>query len=366
MAKRTATTTAARSTTAFDDAPPPETQALARRRPLVDDTAEIPDPPVDRRTGELTYEPDRIHGSPTEEPDVEMWARNETWSGLSTKPVTAEQATALLEPVRDDELLIKPDQFGAVYLSHPGYRRRLNAAFRPGGWGLRRISPVEMDATDHMMYADFALYAEGRCLAVAKGEQKYMGAGGGSGENDKMTKGDAMEGVISNALMRCCKMLGMAMECWDRDFTDRWRNTYCFRVWKGGKPAWRRMVDPPAYNETGIMDDSPNQDKYSAPPQRGAGRGGSSQGAGRSQEPEPRRAAPPAGEQPKGDPNKKISDKQKGFFWSQVKKAGLDPDDVAEYLKATFKITASGEMTNEIMDKALAWVRDPNGVMDQQ
>src|SRR3990172_13139379 len=71
---------------------------------------------------------------------LEAWARNETYVGISARPVTEEQAHALCEPLTDDEVDIKPDSFGAVYLSHSGYRRRLNKAFRPGGWALRRLS----------------------------------------------------------------------------------------------------------------------------------------------------------------------------------------------------------------------------------
>jgi hypothetical protein len=363
MAKRPTTTTAERGLSAQGgttvlDAPPTDTQAMVpatRRRPLVDDGP----PPVGSRQ-DLKYEPlppaGGVRSDATDEPDVEQWARNETYTGLSERPVSAEQAKALLEPVRDDELLIKPDQFGAVYLSHPGYRRRLNAAFKPAGWGLRRLSPYNFDEKDGMLYAEYGLYAEGRFLAAATGEQKWLGA---DGTNDKMTKGDAIEGCRSNALMRCCKDLGMAMECWDKDFTERWRNTYCVRVWKNNKPAWRRLIDPPQFGETGVMDDSPNRDKYTQPPQaRGQARGGSSQPAATAPASNGQQAT---GDQRKGNPTTLINEKQKKFFWTVVKQQNLDADDVAEYLKKTFKITKSEEMTNEMLDQALAWVRDPDG-----
>ncbi len=162
----------------------------------------------------------------------------------------------------DDEVDIKPDSFGAVYLSHSGYRRRLNEAFRPGGWALRRLTPYTFDNEQHIAYAEFALYAEGRFVGMATGEMRL------AQNNEDMSTGDIIEGLKSNALMRCCKDLGMAMECWDLKWTQSFRQRLCVRVWvkKGrnadAKPQWRRLDAPPFFGETGIVDDSPNKDKY--------------------------------------------------------------------------------------------------------
>src|SRR5688572_28988078 len=106
--KKATATKAAGAAAAVADAPA-GTMAVARR-PLTDDA------PAPR--GELTYEGIDTKSEPRaltapDEPDVDQWERNDTYRGISSRPVTEEQAAALLEPPKDDELQIKPDQFGA-------------------------------------------------------------------------------------------------------------------------------------------------------------------------------------------------------------------------------------------------------------
>lgn len=60
------------------------------------------------------------------------WTRS--FHGLSSTPFTPEQAQILQEPLEYDDVEIKPD--GIVYLPEIKYRRKLNRAFGPGGWGL--------------------------------------------------------------------------------------------------------------------------------------------------------------------------------------------------------------------------------------
>lgn len=52
---------------------------------------------------------------------------------------------------------------------------------------------------------EFALFVHGRFVSIARGEQDYYK------DDDLATKA---EGVKSNALMRCCKDLGIASELW--------------------------------------------------------------------------------------------------------------------------------------------------------
>lgn len=63
----------------------------------------------------------------------------------------------------------------------------------------------EMTVTKNMVSREWALLAAGRLVAVARGEQTYF---------DPSGVPTASEGCKSNALMRCCKDLGIASELW--------------------------------------------------------------------------------------------------------------------------------------------------------
>lgn len=65
-----------------------------------------------------------------------------------------------------------------------------------------------------------------------------------------MSLATALEAAKSNALMRCCKDIGIASELWDPSFNTKWRSTHCVQVWvmnRDGKKRklWRRKDDPP-------------------------------------------------------------------------------------------------------------------------
>lgn len=75
-----------------------------------------------------------------------------SFAGLSQRPFDKEAANALLRPLQKDDVEIKPGELdprescllsvaadvsdGLLYLPEIKYRRTLNAAFGPGGWGL--------------------------------------------------------------------------------------------------------------------------------------------------------------------------------------------------------------------------------------
>lgn len=110
---------------------------------------------------------------------------------------------------------------GLVYLPEIKYRRVLNKAFGPGGWGLAPRS--ETNVGPKVVSREYALVCLGRlmlpysayivcthCLyirlvAIARGEQEYF---------DPHGIPTAAEACKSNALMRCCKDLGIASELW--------------------------------------------------------------------------------------------------------------------------------------------------------
>ena len=101
---------------------------------------------------------------------------------------------------------------GLIYLPEIKYRRILNQAFGPGGWALMpRSETMHFDNTvesAQLITREYALYCLGRYVAQATGEHSFYTRG-------NLGYGKACESAKSNALMRCCKDLGIASELWD-------------------------------------------------------------------------------------------------------------------------------------------------------
>lgn len=176
------------------------------------------------------------------------WSRS--YHGLSSEPFKKEVADILLAPVEPGDVEIKPGQCmgihndenvvhlltfttailcsptlvrrllpvcpaftlrnphyrlpdGLLYLPEIKYRRILNRAFGPGGWGLAPRS--ETNVGSKVVSREYGLICLGRLVSVARGEQDYF---------DPSGVATATEGCKSNALMRCCKDLGIASELW--------------------------------------------------------------------------------------------------------------------------------------------------------
>jgi len=169
------------------------------------------------------------------------------YAGIASEPVSEEQAKELMAKVDDADLDILPT--GEIYLSQIGYRRRLNNTFRPGGWALRPLGKPTMQ--DKTLMQEWALYVGGRFMASAWGEAEYHE------NNDRQSYATAAESLKSNALMRCCKDIGIASECWDRHFTEPFKAKYCVKVWREkakqgkGEYQWRRKDAPKFYDEKG-------------------------------------------------------------------------------------------------------------------
>ncbi|GAA94346.1 uncharacterized protein L969DRAFT_96514 [Mixia osmundae IAM 14324] len=156
-----------------------------------------------------------------------------SFSGLSVEPFSAEIANVLLEPLDPEDIEIKPD--GLLYLPEIKYRRILNQAFGPGGWGLAPRG--ETTVTTRTVSREYGLVCLGRLVSVARGEQEFFDPSGVS---------TATEGCKSNALMRCCKDLGIASELWDPRFIRAFKKANCAEVWaehamtKKKRKLWRR------------------------------------------------------------------------------------------------------------------------------
>lgn len=84
------------------------------------------------------------------------WTRS--FHGLSVEPFSKEAADVLMAPLSPDDVEIKPD--GIIYLPEIKYRRILNKAFGPGGWGLAPRS--ETIVTEKAVTREYALLAHGR------------------------------------------------------------------------------------------------------------------------------------------------------------------------------------------------------------
>lgn len=136
------------------------------------------------------------------------WARS--FHGLSTVPFSKEAADILLAPIATEDVEVKPD--GIIYLPEIKYRRILNRAFGPGGWGLAPRG--ETVVTARAVTREYALVVLGRLVSVARGEQDYFSPEGIP---------TAAEGCKSNALLRCCKDLGVASELWDPRFILKYK-----------------------------------------------------------------------------------------------------------------------------------------------
>jgi hypothetical protein len=84
------------------------------------------------------------------------WTRS--FHGLSSQPFSKEAADVLLAAIPFDDVEVKPD--GIIYLPEIKYRRILNKAFGPGGWGLAPRG--ETIVTPKSITREYALVAHGR------------------------------------------------------------------------------------------------------------------------------------------------------------------------------------------------------------
>lgn len=138
--------------------------------------------------------------------------------GMGLKTFSDQVSQILMSPINDEDIEVKPE--GLLYLPEIKYRRILLKAFGPGGWGLLPISNVSI--TSKQVNREYGLICQGRLISISRGEQDYFG-----GEEKLAT---ALEGCKSNALMRCCKDIGIASELWDPVFIKSWKKKFCDEV----------------------------------------------------------------------------------------------------------------------------------------
>ena len=127
--------------------PPAAPARQANKAPAIDEQS-----PIQDITSGLADEP-LILDEGSRQVD---WTRS--FHGLSSQPFSKEAADVLLAPLPYDDVEVKPD--GIVYLPEIKYRRILNKAFGPGGWGLAPRG--ETIVTGKSITREYALVAHGR------------------------------------------------------------------------------------------------------------------------------------------------------------------------------------------------------------
>ncbi|CEL59267.1 Mitochondrial genome maintenance protein mgm101 OS=Schizosaccharomyces pombe (strain 972 / ATCC 24843) GN=mgm101 PE=3 SV=2 [Rhizoctonia solani AG-1 IB] len=184
-------------------------------------------------TIERSPEGEETSGLPEVSSDPNQTDWYTSYQGLSSQPFPKEAAEILMAPIDPLDVEVKPD--GLLYLPEIKYRRILNRAFGPGGWGLAPRSGINV--SPKVVSREYALVCLGRLVSIARGEQEYF---------DQEGIATATEAAKSNALMRCCKDLGVASELWDPRFIREFKAKYCAEVFvehvisKKVQKRWRR------------------------------------------------------------------------------------------------------------------------------
>ena len=169
---------------------------------------------------------------------------SESYHGLGNAPFSVEAQNILNSSLPDDDIEITPD--GLLYLPEIKYRRILNKAFGAGAWGLapRSETLVQTQEFGGLLTREYGLVIHGRLVSIARGEQTFFKEQGIP---------TATEGCKSNALMRCCKDLGIASELWDPRFIRKFKKSNCENIFveyiptKKKKKIWKRKDEDVEY-----------------------------------------------------------------------------------------------------------------------
>lgn len=154
--KRSATTTTTAASSSSGAAKPTTSAYAENQVNPVAPTAYVPPPDVGRIP--------ELSPSPSSDSNNHNFAANNgiDWSssfhGLSTTPFSPEVAAVLMRAIPFEDVEIKPD--GIIYLPEIKYRRILNQAFGPGGWGMAPRG--ELSVGEKVVTREYALLVHGR------------------------------------------------------------------------------------------------------------------------------------------------------------------------------------------------------------
>ena len=144
--------------------------------------------------------------------------------------LTDPQKDVLYKKLDPSVVECRPD--GLIYANWTEYKQRLIDAF---GLEWAMIPEGQTGIRDNLVYRKYHLVIQGVYMTDAVGCQEYIAS------NRTMNYGDAVEGARSNALMRCCKHIGMTPELWKPAWIRAWKEQYA-ETYKDskGKLKWRR------------------------------------------------------------------------------------------------------------------------------
>lgn len=183
--------------------------------------------------------------SQDQNPDLDSTKNwSESFHGLGNEAFSKEAQDILYTELPADDIEITPD--GLLYLPEIKYRRILNRAFGAGAWGLapRSETLIQMQEFGGLLTREYGLVIHGRLVSIARGEQTFFKEQGIP---------TATEGCKSNALMRCCKDLGIASELWDPRFIRKFKKENCENIFveyvptKKKKKIWKRKDEDVEY-----------------------------------------------------------------------------------------------------------------------
>lgn len=155
---------------------------------------------------------------------------------IGTVTLTKEQERILYAPVSDDEVEIRED--GLVYLSWTFYASRLRKAFGLR-WSLLPAGEIVRTKNSDgkpVLYQGYYLFIDGKFITYVVGEHTEQRTG------STMSYGETVESAYSNALMRCCKHLGIGLEMWNPAYVERWKKQYTVAEMTTTKSGYKRMI----------------------------------------------------------------------------------------------------------------------------
>jgi hypothetical protein len=146
---------------------------------------------------------------------------SEQFPGVATKALDVKVSNKLQDRLNEADIEIRPD--GLIYLPEIKYRRILNSAIGAGAWALVPRQGTAICKGGHYS-REWALFIDGRYISQARGDSQYM-------VTSYPDYGMLDESARSNALMRCCKDLGVGSELWDGNFVSSWKEKHAAEVW---------------------------------------------------------------------------------------------------------------------------------------
>lgn len=140
---------------------------------------------------------------------------------ITSTPFDEEVCKNLRVSFDEMDVEVRPD--GVLYLPDAYFRNVLTQTFKLGGWAI--VPTSKPQNTGSHIITEYALFCNGALVSQSYGEISL--------EFEKMsqTSSAGMESVKNDALMKCCKDLGIASELWDPVWVQNWISKHTVRVW---------------------------------------------------------------------------------------------------------------------------------------